>query len=85
MNPHRHEHEPKPGIGLYTHEQVKNTTPFQYAAQVVVGTIVLGTGLMFTIFGYRTSGITIMVIGAFIAHAGVIFWWKRLRKSTTQV
>jgi hypothetical protein len=34
------------GIGLYTREQEKNTTPFQYFAQVVGGAVVLLCGVL---------------------------------------
>jgi hypothetical protein len=36
----------KQGIGLWTYEQGKNTTPFQYFAQIVVGTVVASLGIM---------------------------------------
>jgi hypothetical protein len=32
------------GIGLYSHEQEKNTTPFQYLGQIIVGMIVSAMG-----------------------------------------
>lgn len=74
----------KPEIGLYTYEQTKNTTPFQYFAQVVVGLIVLAFGTVLAIEGMRLSGIAIMVMGVFFAHAGVIFWFRRLRKAKSR-
>jgi hypothetical protein len=67
----------RPGIGLYTYEQEKNTTPFQYAAQIVVGVIVLGVGVMLLFEGMRLSGAVMVLIGSFFAHPGVIFWFKR--------
>jgi hypothetical protein len=76
MNTHRHKH--KLGIGLYSDEQVKSTTPFQYAAQIVVGSIFFGVGAALVLVGKMFSGLALVVIGAFMAHAGVIFWWKRL-------
>jgi len=36
----------KQGIGLYTYEQAKNTTAFQYFAQMVIGAIVAAMGLL---------------------------------------
>ena len=79
----------KQGIGLYSYEQTKNTTPFQYFAQIVVGTVVamLGTMLGYAQYqsptrstgGVVTSAVSI-VIGIFMAHAGAIFWYRRLRK-----
>jgi hypothetical protein len=73
----------RPGIGLYSYEQEKNTTPFQYAAQIVVGVIVVGVGVMLLFEGMRLSGAAMVLIGAFFAHAGVIFWFKRrLRKKS---
>jgi protein-S-isoprenylcysteine O-methyltransferase Ste14 len=88
MKPHKQ--TSKHGIGLYTYEQAKNTTPFQYFAQIVVGTIVALLGIMVGISQYQsptrstgwlvTSAVAI-VIGTFMAHAGVIFWYRRLRKN----
>lgn len=34
------------GVGLYTYEQVKGTTSFQYFAQIVVGAVFSGIGVM---------------------------------------
>jgi hypothetical protein len=34
-------------IGLYTREQEKNTIPFQYFAQIVVGAVVFLCGVLF--------------------------------------
>jgi len=34
------------GVGLYTYEQVKGTTSFQYFAQIVVGAVFSGAGGM---------------------------------------
>ena len=79
----------KPGIGLYTYEQAKNTTPFQYFAQFVLGTLVALLGITFGYAKYespaRSTGALIgpallTVVGIFWAHAGAIFWWRRLRK-----
>jgi hypothetical protein len=73
VNTHRHKETLKPGIGLYSFEQAKNTTPFQYLAQIIVGVIFVGLGIALTLIGMRLFGIAIIVIGAFFAHAGVIF------------
>jgi hypothetical protein len=87
------------GIGLYTYEQIKNTTPFQYCAQIVVGAIVASVGVLLLyhmtalrsdevrmfgsaeahIWGW-VAGFAIVVIGLFQAHAGVIFWARRMAK-----
>jgi protein-S-isoprenylcysteine O-methyltransferase Ste14 len=85
-----HKQTSKHGIGLYTYEQAKNTTPFQYFAQIVVGSVVALLGIMVGISQYEsptrntgwvvTSAVAI-VIGTFMAHAGVIFWYRRLRKN----
>jgi hypothetical protein len=44
------------GIGLYTREQQKNTTAFDYFAQIVVGAVVFACGLLYLviIFDYRS-------------------------------
>ncbi len=87
MKPHKR--TSKPGIGLYTPEQEKNTTPFQYFAQIVVGTIVAVSGVVLAYAKYQspnphTPGLiayaALVVIGIFMAHAGIIFWYRRLRK-----
>lgn len=82
--------EQKPGIGLFTDEQVKNTTPFGYFAQTVVGTVFASLGIMLGYDQYEspvrrsTEGLitaaAFIVIGIFIAHAGAIFWYRRLRR-----
>jgi len=77
------------GIGLYTYEQEKYVTPFQYFAHIVVGTIVASSGAMLGYAQYqsrtpRTLGFigsaALVVIGVFQAHAGAIFWYRRLQK-----
>jgi sulfite exporter TauE/SafE len=82
----------KQGIGLYTYAQRKNTTPFQYFAQVVVGTVVALLGIALGYFQYQSptrsavgivTSVVFIVVGIFIAHAGAIFWYKWLRKSST--
>jgi hypothetical protein len=84
-----HKTAQKHGIGLYTYEQEKYVTPFQYFAHIVVGTIVASTGAMLGYGQYqspnpRTLGFvgsaTLVVIGIFQAHAGAIFWYRRLKK-----
>jgi hypothetical protein len=87
------------GIGLYTYEQAKNTTPFQYFAQIVVGTIiaVLGGLLVYQEISVRgqeirkygfaethiwgwVGSLAVVLIGMFMAHAGVIFYARRLTR-----
>jgi hypothetical protein len=84
-----HKKAQKPGIGLYTYEQAKNTTPFQYFAQFVVGALVALLGIMFGYAKYESptrstsaliTAAVLTVIGIFWAHAGAIFWYRRLRK-----
>jgi NhaP-type Na+/H+ or K+/H+ antiporter len=82
--------EQKRGIGLYTYEQAKNTTPFQRFAQVTVGTVFVLLGMMLGYDQYESlarrstegliSAAALIVIGIFLAHAGAIFWYRRLRK-----
>jgi hypothetical protein len=85
MNTHRHNHKQEDGIGLYSHEQIRNTTPFQYGAQIVVGSIPFAVGVALVVLGKTLSGFTLVIIGGFMAHAGVIFWWKRLAKRSTRL
>ena len=87
------------GIGLYTHEQAKNTTAFDYFAQIVVGTIIAALGGLLLYQGMiarseqiRVYGSTethmwawvgsvaVVVIGLFMAHAGVIFYARRIAR-----
>ena len=78
----------KPGIGLFTYEQEKYTTPFQYFGQIVVGVVVVSLGTMlgcdqFLSLSRRSTGgivtsAVLIVIGIFFAHAGVIFWFRRI-------
>jgi len=87
------------GIGLYTYEQARNTTPFQYFAQIVVGTIVALVGglLIYHFIALRgeeirkfgsaeahvwnwITSLVVVVIGVFMAHAGVIFYARRIIK-----
>jgi len=86
------------GIGLFSRKQEKNTTPFDYFAQVVVGTVVLVCGVLYLViifdhrsretiqfgrpephlYGFLVAG-AFIVVGIFMAHAGVIFWSRRAR------
>jgi putative flippase GtrA len=70
----------KQGIGLWTYEQEKNTTPFQYIAQIVVGGVFVLIGIAFGCVRYWLASPMMIVVGIFVAHAGVIFWYRRLRK-----
>jgi len=47
-----HKKAQKPGIGLYTYELEKNSTPFAYFAQIVVGAVVASLGM---VFGVRSG------------------------------
>jgi len=80
---------PDQGIGLYTNEQTKYTTPFQYFAQIVVGAVVIWLGAMLAYAKYQSpfrispgliAAIALIAVGMFQAHAGAIFWYRRLRK-----
>lgn len=86
----QHKTAQKQGIGLFTYEQEKNATAFDYFAEIVIGTIVVSLGITLGYFllyqsptrsteGLLTSAMLI-VIGIFFAHAGAIFWYRRLRK-----
>jgi hypothetical protein len=87
------------GIGLFSREQQKNTTPFQYSIQIAVGAvfIALGTMLFYQVGIVRTlemrhygsadipvgmwlTASAFFVVGAFLAHAGVIFYLRRIKK-----
>ena len=82
---------------MYTYEQAKNTTPFQYFAQVVVGMIVAASGALlvyhvvtvrseeFRVYGSADShfwgwlsGLAVVLIGLFMAHAGLIYHGRRI-------
>jgi formate/nitrite transporter FocA (FNT family) len=80
----------KQGIGLYTYEQEKYTTPFQYFVHIVVGGFIASLGIIFGIIQYQSAPQSMwslapfamaILVGAFMAHAGVIFWYRRLRKN----
>jgi len=86
------------GVGLYTREQEKNITPFDYFAQIVVGAVVFFCGVLLLVvifdhrsreavqfgspephlYGFVVAG-AIIVVGIFMAHAGVILWGRRVR------
>jgi hypothetical protein len=85
------------GLGLYDHEQCRNTTTFQFYGQIIIGALVAAFGI-FLLWGvwktrlqeisqYGTSdshfgsvafGFAVVVIGAFMAHPGVIYCWRKL-------
>jgi hypothetical protein len=90
-------HGAKSGIGLYSYEQEKNTTAFQYFAQTVIGAIVCALGTLCLVGRIMTregeiaafgsaephvwdwlTSLAIVVIGLFWAHAGIIFYARRL-------
>jgi hypothetical protein len=80
------------GIGLYTYDQSKNTTPFQHLGLLVVGTLValLGTVLAYAEYqspvrsaGGLIGAAFLIVVGIFWAHPGAIFWYRRLRKHSS--
>jgi len=85
------------GLGLYSHEQCRNTTAFQFYGQIVVGVIValFGLFLAWGLWKTRLQEISeygnadshyagfafsfgVIVVGAFMAHPGVIYCWRRL-------
>src|SRR5271155_5398118 len=85
----------RPDLGLYTYAQNRNTTPFQFAAGVVVGAVVFLVGLILlpsiweirareisaygsasSHLGGFTASAAMLLIGLFMAHAGVIFYWR---------
>jgi sulfite exporter TauE/SafE len=81
-----HKKAQKPGIGLYTYEQEKNSTPFAYIAQIVVGAVLASLGVVLGYAQYEsptrsTGGLVtaavLIVIGIFLAHARAIFWYRR--------
>jgi hypothetical protein len=71
-------------------QQEKNTTPFAYFAQTLVGTVLASLGTMLGYDQYESpprrsaEGLTtapaLVVVGVFLAHAGAIFRYRRLRK-----
>ncbi len=86
------------GLGFYTYQQERNTTPFQFAAQIIVGAVVVFVGLILVSsiwqvrareiasYGVAESHIgsfafalALILVGVFMAHAGVIFYWKKFR------
>ncbi len=58
------------GIGLYSYQQSHNTTPFQFAAQIVVGTIVVlaGIALLYGIHERRVQEVS--TFGSAESHWG---------------
>jgi hypothetical protein len=95
----RRAREGRKAIGLYTYEQEKNTTPFQYFAQIVIGGVFTSVGglLVYHVLTLRKEetrafgsaethvwdwvvSLAAILIGVFQAHAGVIFWGRRMIK-----
>jgi formate hydrogenlyase subunit 3/multisubunit Na+/H+ antiporter MnhD subunit len=89
----------KGGIGLYTHEQEKNTTAFDYFAKLVLGSLIAALGGLLLYHGRTVHGeeirkygsadtnirgwvwsLVLIVIGLFVAHAGLIFYLRRIAK-----
>ena len=85
------------GIGLYTDEQERNTTAFDYFAEIVVGAVVASIGCLLLYYrltvrsneihqhGFAEAHLwawitsfAVVIIGAFMAHAGVIFYTRRI-------
>ncbi len=100
LSKHSQTREGRSGIGLYTYEQTKNVTPFQYFAQLLVGVFIscMGTFLLYYVISIRSDEIqkygaaeghfwgwlgggTIMVIGLFMAHAGAIFYIRKIARN----
>jgi hypothetical protein len=99
----KHKRSGDEGIGLYTAEQEKNTTLFAYFAQIVIGGVVLVSGVAYLavvlgvrhkealqfgspethLYGFAVA-LAIIAVGIFFAHAGVIFWARRLRTRLTK-
>ena len=92
-------HSERKGIGLYTYEQEKNTTAFDYFGEIVVGLIIASLGglLVYLCVIVRTEEIqkygfaethlwswsgslAVVLIGLFMAHAGLIFYGRRIAK-----
>ncbi len=95
--------EKREGVGLYTYEQVRGTTSFQYFAQIVVGTVFCGIGalLLYHQFELRSeeakmfgtaeahlwgwvASSAVVVIGIFMAHAGLIVYGRRIHRWITR-
>ena len=91
--------EGRNGIGLYTYEQIKNVTAFQYFAQLLVGLFVscMGAFLLYYVMSIRSDeirkygapeghfwgwlgGVSIIVSGLFTAHAGAIFYLRKITR-----
>ena len=86
----------KKGVGLYSYDQTKYARPFDYFGQIIVGVIIAALGVLILYFELVESkeqslfrrcarlacvpGFVFFVIGMFIAHAGVIYWTKRIVK-----
>ncbi len=60
----------RPGLGLYTYLQERNTTPFQFAAQIVVGAIVFVVGLVLLSSIWEVRAREISAYGSASSHFG---------------
>ena len=58
------------GIGLYTYEQIKNVTPFQYFAQLLIGTFITSMGAVLLYYVVSARNDEIRKYGAAEGH----FW-----------
>lgn len=80
-------------IGLFTWRQVRNETPFTFLAEILIGLVLIGCGVMLCILSYDSwkdsgsfvgpglFGLGLILTGIFQSHAGVIFWVRQvLRK-----
>lgn len=87
------------GVGLYSYEQVRGTTSFQYFAQIVVGAVFCGIGTLLLyhqfelrseetkmfgtaenhVWGWVASS-ALVLIGMFMAHAGLIVYGRRVHR-----
>jgi hypothetical protein len=89
------------GIGLFSYEQERYTTPYQYFAQAAVGTFIAALSLLLLFHEVAAlsdesrkyswdaarlweliPGLAGIVIGLFMAHAGIIFWMRRIISRT---
>lgn len=81
----------KRGLGLFSWQNDNQDNALTYTAGIIVGVIFLliGSALVasevyqvgnkhLTDWGVIISGITCLLVGVFLAHAGVIYWWRRI-------
>jgi len=85
-------HKDRKGVGLFSYEQERYTTAFQYFAQIVIGAVFATVGglLVFQAMTMRIddvrtsgdwiSGIIMILTGVFVAHAGAIYYTRRMKK-----